>query len=90
MPPPPDIPPPVDLRKANKLCLTRLLGATNVSHVPGSYRERFLLCGAGAAWSLGCEPGDPPRFLPAGVSMETGVSFNCLLDLSQGLKSKKF
>ena len=73
-PPEPSVHPPIDLRKTNKLCISRLLGATNASHAAGGPRERFLLCGGGAAWSLGCTPDDPPRFIPAGIASSSGAT----------------
>ena len=42
------------------------------SHLAGAGRERMLLCGAGAVWTLGREPGEAPRFLPAGISASGG------------------
>ena len=65
--PPP--PPPAD----DPIRLVRVLGASGVSHLAGAGRERLLMCGAGAVWTLGPGDADAPRFLPVGVAGRHGV-----------------
>ena len=67
--PEPPVPP---IPSQENLRLQRVLGAATGSHLVGAGRERFLLCGAGAVWTLGREASDAPRFLPAGIQSSGG------------------
>ena len=63
-PTPPPAPDPVKL--------VAVQGANALTHLAGAGRERLLMRGGGAVWTLGPTDADPPRFLPVGVAGRHG------------------